>query len=836
MKAPLAALLTPCLLIAYPAADYFHRPDSSSLGSNWNQAGAYFDIQSLGIRAVGSDTTKGIEWVGEAAPNNDQFSITVLDSSWNAKASGVNGGVAIRYDATTGNGYFCHLDVVSTGTFRIIVGKVTANVKTTLTAGSGSALTLSAGARLRLWAVGTSINCILVDSTGATQLSTVSATDSTYTSGRVGVHRTTQNVAFAAWFGGDGTGASAIPYNSAYTAGNYFISLTATNAGATGTISDPWPYLAFFADQGRLPCGSTLWLRGGTYTSDRLIYKPSGALFELSNDCLSTTATTYRAYGMESVVFDANYDCNTQAAVGEQLMLVSGDYSILEGGYLQWRFTNSNTACKVLTQCGSNPTKGPMRSVKANGDYVKLRNLVIHDNGEGVTDNGANNDGTEQTGLLVFNNGWNAPDREHGHGNYAHNDAWATVQKVMRNGIYVRNYEYQTKLYSQTGASVGNFALSNIFFIGGFSTSSPGAGNGLGFLIQGLNPSNVAMTNMHVVDAATTLNADNYQSDGLSLTNSYLDGGWNIHRTCAATVTGNVFSRSAGSNGSAQFSSQYFNTPACDTITEAFTPLNNNSYYAARTGGNDFYTGVTGGPYTNYGFAGWQGLGVDTSSTFNTTTFPAVGTSASGSATNYSGAVVNPTIPNSGIVWVWNWKGLTSTTVDVSSILRVGDQYEISDSQCALCGTVSTGTYAGGSLTFDLTLTSITAPSGSYGADPGSTCTAGSDTGTAAAHALTSFKHATYFNAFIVRKRTTSVPAVVSVVNSRTNATQIKLDWGYSATTLDQPPITSSCATGATCSFSLPSQAFGITYYRLTYLTAGGATDAAGSVTAIPVQ
>lgn len=832
----LLLLCSACLYAAYPAVDYFHRPDSSSLGANWNQAGAYFDIQSLGIRAVGSDTTKGIEWVGDSAPANDQFSIAVLDSPWNAKASGVNGGVAIRYDATAGNGYYCHIDVVSTGTFRLLLGRVAANVKTGLTTGSGSALTLSAGARLRLWAVGTSINCILVDSTGATQLSTVSATDSTYTSGRVGVHRTTQNVAFAAWFGGDGTGATAIPYNSSYAVGNYFISATATNAGATGTVSDPWPYLNFFADQGRLPCGSTLWVRGGTYTTTMLVYKPSGGLFELSNDCASNTATTYRVYGMESVVFDAQYDCNSQTAVGEQVMLVSGDYSILEGGYNQWRFTNSNNACKVITQCGSNPTKAPMRSVKVNGDYVKLRNLVINDNGEGVTDNGANNDGTEQTGLLVFNNGWNAPDREHGHGNYAHNDAYATVQKVMRNGIYVRNYEYQTKLYSQTGAPVGNFALSNLFFIGGFSASSPGAGNGLGFLIQGSNPSNVSMTNTHVIDAATSINTDNYQADSFSLTNSYWDGGWAINRTCAATVTNNVFSRSAGSNGSAQFSAQYFNTAACDTAPEAFTPIDNNLYYASRTGGNDFYAGITGGPYTTYGFTAWKALGVDTSSTFNTTTFPAVGTSPSGSATNYSGVTVNPIIPNSGIVWVWNWKNSSTTTVDVSSILTVGDQYEVIDSQCGLCGAVSTGTYAGGSLTFSLNLTSITAPGGNYGADPGLVCTAGSDTGVASAHALTSFRHATYFNSFIVRKLVSAVPSVVTVLNGRTNATQIKLEWGYAATTLDQPPITSSCATGATCTFSMPSQALGVTYYKLTYLTAGGATDAVSSVMSIPVQ
>ncbi len=830
----LTCLFSP-LYAAYPAADYFTRPDSASLNSNWSQPGTEFDVFSEGIRFVGSTQPRAAQWVGDSAPANDQYSIAVLDSSWPAKATGVLGGVGVRLDSATGNGYFCDMEVIgSSGTYRLRLGRLDANVKTYLLTGSSSAVTLSANYRLRMWVASTSLNCILVDNTGATVFSTITTTDSTYASGRVGFVRGTQNVAFAAWFGGEGTGSTSVPYYSS-TARSVFVSATATDHGASGTESSPWPYLDFFADQARLPCGSTVYLRGGTYLPVSSVYRPSGALFSLTVSCASNTAITYRPYGLEQVLFDAQYACLSQTAVGAQLLNVTGNYSIIDGGYLQWRFTNSDNSCKVVTQCGSNPTAAPMRSVKAGGDFIKFRNLVINDNGEGITDNSANSDGTEQTGMLVFNNGWNAPDREHGHGNYSHNDAYATIQKTMRHGIYVRNYEYQTKLYSQTGSPVGNYAISDSVFIGGFSTGGTGAGNGLGFLVQGSSPENITFSRINVVDSLFDFNEDNYLAPGYSLTNSYIDGGWRMHRTAAGVATGNVFSRSSGSTGSAEYSSQYFNNVSWDQPTEAFSNINNNTYFRARTGGNDFFEGVTGGPYNTRTFSAWQGLGLDASSTYDSANFPAVGTTAGASSTNYTAVYVHPLLAKTGIVAIWNWKNSSTVSVDVSSILSVGDPYEIIDSQCGLCGAVATGTYTGGSIAFNTTLTSITAPGGSYGADPGLTCTAGSDTGTATAHALTSFKHATYFNAFIVRRRIVAIPVTFQVYNSVPNATQARIEWGYGRTTLDQPTQTISCSSGSACTASISGQAMGVTYYRVSYLSAGGATLAQSDVTAIPV-
>lgn len=823
-------LLSSYAYAAYPAVDYFHRRDTSSLGSNWNQAGAYFDIQSLAIRAVGSDTTKGIEWVGDSAPSNDQFSIVVLDGTWNAKASGVNGGVALRYDATTGNGYFCHLDVVSTGTFRLRVGRVDANVKTHLTSGSSSALTINAGARVRLWASGTTLSCILVDSTGATQLSTVTATDSTYTSGRVAVHRTTQNVTFAAWFGGNGDGATAIPYNANYTAGDYYISSSATNNGAVGTAADPWPYINFFADQGRLPCGSTLWVKAGTYTPNLNVYNDT-ALFKITQSCTTGNGISYKSIPGNIVVFDAATAC--ASASGYALMIVTGNYTVIDGGFLGWEFTNSDTSCKVIPQCGSNPYPNPVRSFLIQADYVSVRNVRLNDNSEGFTDNTANSDATELTGNIVTNNGWNAPDREHGHGGYTHNDNG--IQKVIRHSVYARNYEYQTKLYSQTGAPVGNYAVSDSVFLGG--RAGFGANNGLGFLVQGSSPDNITFDRIFVYGNTFEFNQDNYLASGFSLTNSYIDGGYRLMRTINGVASNNVFSRAGTPTGSAEYSSILFNGVTSDTMPEAWSNMNNNTYFRARTGGNDFYQGVTGGTLTVYSFTGWQGLGVDGSSTYSSTVYPAVGTSPSASSPQAATVMAHPLKTGTGLVSIINYRQDATVNANVSTILSTGDPYEVYDTQCWSCGPIQTGIYGGGNLSFDMTLTTIQPPAGNYSADPGSVCAAVSDGGSPSTHPVTTFTHTEpNIGAFIVRRRQVYRTVVQSTYNNHTSSTQVTTESGPSASDLSFPAVTQACAVSATCNVPIATQLVGNTFYRLTFKDAGGSTIWQSSSMRVPVD
>jgi hypothetical protein len=52
---------------------------------------------------------------------------------------------------------------------------------------------------------------------------------------------------------------------------------------------------------------------------------------------------------------------------------------------------------------------------------------------------------------------------------------------------------------------------------------------------------------------------------------------------------------------------------------------------------------------------------------------------------------------------VYNWSGQPSVPVDLSTVLRPGDHYEVRNVQALFGAPVVSGTYGGGSLSFSMT-------------------------------------------------------------------------------------------------------------------------------------
>ena len=67
---------------------------------------------------------------------------------------------------------------------------------------------------------------------------------------------------------------------------------------------------------------------------------------------------------------------------------------------------------------GSNPVDVRNPGVGVWGPGTKIINLVIHDTGQGMDPTSVATD-SEYYGNIIYYNGWNAPDRGHGHGIYA---------------------------------------------------------------------------------------------------------------------------------------------------------------------------------------------------------------------------------------------------------------------------------------------------------------------------------------------------------------------------------------------------------------------------------
>jgi len=824
----LIALLAPCLFAAYPEVEYATRVDNASMGSNWTQSGAGFDIFSNTIRSVNTAHNNMAEWSAGSAPNADHYSHGVSDD-WDARNGGATGGAGFRMDAAGNNGYACTIVANNSGFREIRIVEIAAGVSTTLTAGSSSVFSIPQNSKLTGWAVGSTLNCSLTNSAGTALTTAISTTDSTYTSGRVGLWRgaSSTNITWKEWWGGNGTGNDI--FVPPTTAGEFYMSATATGHNNSGSINFPWPFIDFYSNQSRIPCGSKLWIRGGTYSSDRSVYDPGASFFNLSVDCAADTEITYKVFPGEQVVYDAAAPCATNSAYA--LMIVTGDYSILDGGYNQWRMTNSDGSCVVLTTCGSNPFPNPVRGAFNQADFVKYRGLVWHDFGDGSADNGANADGTEVTDQISFNIGWNAPDRGHGHCYYAHNDGFATIRKTIRDTIGLRCVATQGKIFSQSGAPVGNFLIDSVAFIGGRNDSGTWRGTGTGgtTLIQGGTPDNITFNKVFTYAGLTQINLDAVPLVGFQLTNSILDGGYSLSLANAAVVTNNVFSRYGTPNGAPWF----LHTYATATWNDAYQTIDYNTYFNNRVGEAGFSVNST-----DYRFSpGFVGLGQNANSTNSDTVFPAVTISPSGSSPTYVNVLPSPINPGTGNVIVYNWPGASSVNADVSTILSVGDPYEVIDAQCWSCGPVSTGIYAGGNIALDMTLTAIQTPVGNYTASPGSTCTAGRDGGKPAAHDNTFWQHTEpYFGAFVVRRRQVTRQVVMSTLNDHTGSTQVLVESGPSSTTLNFPQVTVACSVISVCSIPISTQMIGNTWYRQTFKDAGGATVWTSPVLRVPVE
>jgi hypothetical protein len=97
------------------------------------------------------------------------------------------------------------------------------------------------------------------------------------------------------------------------------------------------------------------------------------------------------------------------------------------------------------------------------GPGVKLINMVVHDTRQGVGLWTSAGD-TEAYGNLIYNNRWDGPDRGHGHGIYAQNQA-PNRMRIADNSVF-QQFGWGVHAYSEGGhidniTLEGNTALAN---------------------------------------------------------------------------------------------------------------------------------------------------------------------------------------------------------------------------------------------------------------------------------------------------------------------------------------------------------------------------------------
>ena len=319
--------------------------------------------------------------------------------------------------------------------------------------------------------------------------------------------------------------------------------------------------------------GDTVWLRGGTYR---------GCFLALVSGTASAPITLRQAPGERAVIDGASCTKQTKSDDAKAFATL-----VLQGSYLwAWGFeiTNSNPD-RVSQDKGSRPEdidKRPAGIAVLGNTGVKIINMVIHDNGDGIGLWETAVD-AEVYGTVLYNNGWLGSDRGHGHGIYSQN---ADGIKRITDVVSVNNFNTGMKAFSYD-QGVRGYRFDGIIAA---NNGSPQAGladapDRASDLFVGTDTGNPAddidVTNSYFYQPANT------ESDGfwlgwrgtngrVSVRDNYVAHGalgFKLARWQDATVTGNTFYATPDRRGVQGTLAQYYKAKGSKVQWDA------NTYY-----------------------------------------------------------------------------------------------------------------------------------------------------------------------------------------------------------------------------------------------------------------
>jgi hypothetical protein len=246
-------------------------------------------------------------------------------------------------------------------------------------------------------------------------------------------------------------GGAARPSSAAPKKPKVFVATTGT-ANGKGTKKDPLDLATALGPNSRVVPGTTVFLRGGTYRGtfrSTLRGEPGKPI-------------VVRPFKDEHVVIDA-WNPAATTNTRQAGLVIMGAWVI----FRDLEITSTDPR-RVAPNSGSNVRTVPGwrdDGVEFRASNSKLINLVIHDTGQGVGFWEQAVD-SEVYGCVLYNNGWDAADRGHGHGLYIQNE---TGTKLVEDVISFNNFATGMKAYGQDGAAVGIHFSGVISFNNGAS-------------------------------------------------------------------------------------------------------------------------------------------------------------------------------------------------------------------------------------------------------------------------------------------------------------------------------------------------------------------------------
>jgi len=216
-----------------------------------------------------------------------------------------------------------------------------------------------------------------------------------------------------------------------------------------GSRERPLDLTTALSASGPVAPGDTIWLRGGTYR---------GSFLSTVAGTASAPVIVRQEPGERATIDSADS--------GRDALTVMGPHSWFWG----FEITSSDPR-RQTARTGSWPDdlrRGYGSITRAEG--TRYINLIVHDNanGLGIWSEAV---GADAYGNLIYNNGWQGPDRAHGHGIYTQNTAG--VRHLSDNVIF-NQFSHGIHAYGSGAASLDDITLEgNIVFNNGAPAAGP---------------------------------------------------------------------------------------------------------------------------------------------------------------------------------------------------------------------------------------------------------------------------------------------------------------------------------------------------------------------------
>lgn len=223
-------------------------------------------------------------------------------------------------------------------------------------------------------------------------------------------------------------------------------------ADNAGTKDSPWDLRSALEGKQKVAPGDTLWLLPGTYKYPDRKLGSAGYVVKLAGE--KQRPIHVRALPRQRTTIDGGLSVQAPANwlwIWDLEIIVSENF----------------TMPRRVEEPGSHPQSynRPWGGLQIQaGQGCKFINLVIHDNAQGVSWWSGSTDG-ELYGCIIYDNGWSAPDRGHGHAIYTQNQHGI---KTIAECIMTGGYSYTMHAYGSARAYVDNYLIEgNVAYDGG---------------------------------------------------------------------------------------------------------------------------------------------------------------------------------------------------------------------------------------------------------------------------------------------------------------------------------------------------------------------------------